>query len=379
MKPGTVSLEKLTKRRTPADDRRLEQVERGHQVVAEDDVRRVVDRLRDRGGVDDRVAAARERVRGAGVGEVGLPVVLGLAADPRRGPRRAASGRSRARRSPPAQRRDERAADLAVRAGDEDPHRYVTASATTGRAAAQEVEVAALVRLQHVLLVQPAVAALVLALRRLPGRPARARARPRRRAGRARAPRRRAGSGRRSRRAPAGRRRPTPGATCRTTAPYEVPLMRASEMRTRSVTPCFRSFAGIGRCPHSGIPGAPTGPAFSQHHHAESRRRRGRDRRRAPPGRGCPRRRPRGPRAAAARVGGARSSSPRRRGRGCRCRTTRLPPAVERVVGRPDHVAVDDLGRRLRGSRRASGPVTVIASRWSRSAICAITAGRPPA
>ena len=30
----------------------------------------------------------------------------------------------------------------------------------------------------------------------------------------------------------------------------------------RSVTPCLSSFAGIGRCPHSGIPGAPTGPAF---------------------------------------------------------------------------------------------------------------------
>ena len=29
-----------------------------------------------------------------------------------------------------------------------------------------------------------------------------------------------------------------------------------------SVTPACRSLAGIGRCPHSGIPGAPTGPAF---------------------------------------------------------------------------------------------------------------------
>ena len=37
--------------------------------------------------------------------------------------------------------------------------------------------------------------------------------------------------------------------------PNAVPLMRASEMRTMSVTPCASSFAGIGICPHSGIPG----------------------------------------------------------------------------------------------------------------------------
>ncbi len=29
-----------------------------------------------------------------------------------------------------------------------------------------------------------------------------------------------------------------------------------------SRTPCFRSFFGIGSCPHSGMPGAPRGPAF---------------------------------------------------------------------------------------------------------------------
>ena len=38
--------------------------------------------------------------------------------------------------------------------------------------------------------------------------------------------------------------------------------MRASEMRSRSLTPCLRSFAGIGRWPHSGMPGAPIGPAL---------------------------------------------------------------------------------------------------------------------
>ena len=79
-------------------DRRLEHVERAQHVVAEDDVRRVVDRLRDRGRVDDDVAAARERVRGARVGQVGLPVVLGLAGiGPV--PGRHARDRSRARRS----------------------------------------------------------------------------------------------------------------------------------------------------------------------------------------------------------------------------------------------------------------------------------------
>ena len=38
--------------------------------------------------------------------------------------------------------------------------------------------------------------------------------------------------------------------------------MRASEMRTMSRTPCASSFCGMGRFPTSGIPGAPTGPAF---------------------------------------------------------------------------------------------------------------------
>jgi hypothetical protein len=41
-----------------------------------------------------------------------------------------------------------------------------------------------------------------------------------------------------------------------------VPLMRLSLSRTMSRMPCMISFFGIGSCPHSGIPGAPTGPAF---------------------------------------------------------------------------------------------------------------------
>jgi hypothetical protein len=47
---------------------RLDRVERRHHVVAEDDVRRVVRRIRDRGGVDDGVLPADDRERVAGVG-----------------------------------------------------------------------------------------------------------------------------------------------------------------------------------------------------------------------------------------------------------------------------------------------------------------------
>ena len=47
-----------------------------------------------------------------------------------------------------------------------------------------------------------------------------------------------------------------------TIVPKLVPLMRASLMRTMSFTPALSSFAGMGRWPHSGIPGAPLGPAF---------------------------------------------------------------------------------------------------------------------
>ena len=50
------------------------------------------------------------------------------------------------------------------------------------------------------------------------------------------------------------------GATCSTTVPNAVPLMRASETRTMSVTPWASSFFGIGTCPHSGMPGPPRGP-----------------------------------------------------------------------------------------------------------------------
>ena len=42
--------------------------------------------------------------------------------------------------------------------------------------------------------------------------------------------------------------------------PKLVPLIRASVIRTMSVTPAAASLAGMGIMPHSGIPGPPTGP-----------------------------------------------------------------------------------------------------------------------
>ena len=50
------------------------------------------------------------------------------------------------------------------------------------------------------------------------------------------------------------------GATCSTTVPKLVPLMRASLMRTMSATPRSSSTRGMGMWPHSGMPGAPLGP-----------------------------------------------------------------------------------------------------------------------
>jgi phage/plasmid-like protein (TIGR03299 family) len=50
------------------------------------------------------------------------------------------------------------------------------------------------------------------------------------------------------------------GEMCRTQVPKEVPLIRASEIRTISVTPASIKFFGTGIIPHSGIPGTPTGP-----------------------------------------------------------------------------------------------------------------------
>ena len=45
------------------------------------------------------------------------------------------------------------------------------------------------------------------------------------------------------------------GATCSTTVPYAVPLIRPSQMRTMSRTPCSSSFLGSGMFATSGMPG----------------------------------------------------------------------------------------------------------------------------
>ena len=80
----------------------------------------MVDGVRDRRGVDDRVVAADERVRAAGVGEVGLEVAhapRGRALEGRRG---AVRGGDAVARAP--HRVDGGGADLPARAGDEDAH-----------------------------------------------------------------------------------------------------------------------------------------------------------------------------------------------------------------------------------------------------------------
>ena len=50
------------------------------------------------------------------------------------------------------------------------------------------------------------------------------------------------------------------GATCRTTVPYAVPLIRASQMRTMSRTPCSRSFFGQRHVRHLGHARVARGP-----------------------------------------------------------------------------------------------------------------------
>jgi hypothetical protein len=49
------------------------------------------------------------------------------------------------------------------------------------------------------------------------------------------------------------------GATCSTTVPNSVPLIRPSVIRSMSVTPWPSSLAGIGMLPHSGM-AIPVGP-----------------------------------------------------------------------------------------------------------------------
>ena len=117
-------------------------------------------RLRDGGGVDDDLTAARERVRGARVGQVGLPVVRGLAghgAVPGGKPE-IGGAHVVARRLQP---RYERPSDLASGAGDESPHASEVGDGVLDdrRLAAEEVEVAALVGLQDAVRVEQPVSA----------------------------------------------------------------------------------------------------------------------------------------------------------------------------------------------------------------------------
>ncbi len=131
------------------------------------------------------------------------------------------------------------------------------------RLRAQEVEVAAVLGLQHLVEVELGVAA---------GGATCSGGRPTRRGGAPAPPR---PPGARCCPAGASRRIMSPvrtrasgppsaasGEMCRTIVPNAVPLMRASEMRTMSFTPAAASFFGIGRYPASGIPGPPLGPAF---------------------------------------------------------------------------------------------------------------------
>ena len=89
-------------------DRGLEDVERRHQVVLEDHVRRVLRRVGDRAGVDDRVDAADDRERVSRVRQVGLDVLPGSSGSWRSNTPRA---RSEARTSWPAASSAETAAE----------------------------------------------------------------------------------------------------------------------------------------------------------------------------------------------------------------------------------------------------------------------------
>ena len=109
-----------------------------------------------------------------------------------------------------------------------------------------------------------------------------------------------------------------------------------------SRTPCCSSFFGIGSWPHSGMPGAPCGPAcFSTS--TESRRRRARDRRCAPPCRCSRSNTTAGPvcrsRCGSTAAGLITAPSGARLPRS----TARPSFATSGVVARPDHVVVVDL------------------------------------
>ena len=119
-KPGTVSLDRFTKRGTPQRTAASSALNVAIRLLPNTTCGGVLGRLGDRGGVDDRVVAADDRERVAGVGQVGL-----LVGDARRG---FASNDGRAEVgggdvvAGVGEGGDGGGADLAARAGDEDAH-----------------------------------------------------------------------------------------------------------------------------------------------------------------------------------------------------------------------------------------------------------------
>ena len=115
-------------------DARLDEVERRHQVVAEDLVRRVARRLGQRRAVDDHVLAADDGEGVARIGEVGLEVVrAGMAAFIDRW------GEVAAGHAVPGfdQIVDRGGADLPARPGDEDLHTALLPRCSDAAPAAQ--------------------------------------------------------------------------------------------------------------------------------------------------------------------------------------------------------------------------------------------------
>ena len=112
----------------------------------------------------------------------------------------------------------------------------------------EKIEVATAVGLLHRIEKELAITALVVraALQAPAIACAAQRARLRRRAARACAAERRAVCESPLRTSASGPPTADSGVTCRTMAPNAVPLIRASEMRTMSFTPCRASFRGIG-------------------------------------------------------------------------------------------------------------------------------------
>ncbi len=193
---------------------------------------------------------------------------------------------------------------------------------------------------------QPSVPTLVLARRRLPGSPGGPRAPPRRRRGRDAARDTSSRIGSPSRTSASGPPTADSGATCRTTAPYDVPLMRASEIRRRSLTPCSQQLRGYGQVAPLGHARGTDRAGVAEHHDAGLRRTPARGRRPARRGRGCPRTRSPRPSCCEERGSAAVIFITAPSGQRLPRSTTSAPPSSSGLRGRPDHIAVDDLRTR---------------------------------